>query len=66
MFYLISNQLNNVSKRDCNQFCVKNLKMKRKKGQNLFDLPERGFEPQVLQQFSRPRSEFSWKVREAR
>ena len=27
------------------QFCVKNLKMKRKKGQFFFDLPERGFKP---------------------
>jgi hypothetical protein len=30
------------------QFCVKNLKMKRKKGQNFFDLPERGFELQIF------------------
>ena len=28
-------------------FCVKNLKMK-KKEQNFFDLPERGFEPQIF------------------
>ena len=33
------------------QFCVKNLKMKRKKEQKNFDLPKRGF---------------SWKVRETR
>ena len=28
-------------------FCVKNLKMKRKKNNN-FDLPEQGFEPQIF------------------
>ena len=33
------------------QFCVKNLKMKRKKGQNFFGLPERGFEPQIFSNF---------------
>ena len=33
------------------QFCVKNLKMKRKKGQKNFDLPERGFEPQIFSNF---------------
>jgi hypothetical protein len=30
---------------------MENLKMKRKKGQNNFDHPERGFEPQVLSNF---------------
>ena len=34
------------------QFCVKNLKMKKKKkGQQFFDLPERGFEPQSANNF---------------
>jgi hypothetical protein len=33
------------------QFCVKNLKMKRKKGQKCFDLPEQGFEPQIFINF---------------
>ena len=33
------------------QFCVKNFKMKRKKGQNFFDLPERGFKPQIFSNF---------------
>ena len=33
------------------QFCVKILKMKRKKGQNFFDLPERGFKPQIFSHF---------------
>ena len=32
-------------------FCVKNLKMKRKKGQNFFDLPEGGLEPQIFSNF---------------
>ena len=34
------------------QFCVKNLKMKEKKGQNCFDLPGRGFESQIFSNFS--------------
>ena len=34
------------------QFCVKNLKMKRKKGENFFYLPERGFEHQIFSNFS--------------
>ena len=33
------------------QFCVNNLKMKRKKGQMFFDLPERGLEPQIFSNF---------------
>ena len=33
------------------QFRVKNLKMKRKKGQNFFDLWKRGFEPQIFSNF---------------
>ena len=33
------------------QFCVKHLKMKRKKGQKTFDLPVRGFEPQIFSNF---------------
>ena len=33
------------------QFCVKNLKMKRNKGQHFFDLPEWGFEPQIFSNF---------------
>ena len=33
------------------QFCVKNLKMKRKKGQKCFDLPEWGFKPQTFSNF---------------
>ena len=32
-------------------FCVKNLKMKRKKEKKCFDLPERGFEPQIFSNF---------------
>ena len=31
---------------------MENLKMKRKKGQKKFDLPERGFEPQIFSNFS--------------
>ena len=54
MFYLIS-----ITKRDIKkmvkikdtQFCVKNLKMKRKKNQKKFDLPERGFESQIFSNF---------------
>ena len=34
------------------QFFMENLKMKRKKGQNFFDLPELGFEPQIFSNFS--------------
>ena len=30
------------------QFCVKNLELKRKKGQKKFDLTEQGFEPQIF------------------
>ena len=30
------------------QFCVKNLKKKRKKDKNFFDLPKQGFEPQIF------------------
>ena len=33
------------------QFFMENLKMKRKKGQKNFDLPERGFEPQIFSNF---------------
>jgi hypothetical protein len=35
------------------QFCAKNLKIKRKKKkeQNIFDLPEQGFEPQIFSHF---------------
>ena len=34
------------------QFYVKNLKRtKKKKGQKLFELPERGFEPQIYSNF---------------
>ena len=33
------------------QFCVKNLKMKRKKGQKTFDLRKRGFKPQIFGNF---------------
>ena len=34
------------------QFCVKNSKRKRKKkGQHFFDLPRRGFEPQIFSNF---------------
>ena len=33
------------------QFRVKNLKMKRKKGQHFFDLPEWVFEPQIFSNF---------------
>ena len=31
---------------------MENLKMKRKKGQKTFDLPERGFEPQIFNNFT--------------
>jgi hypothetical protein len=34
------------------QFFMENLKMKRKKGPNFFDLSERGFEPQIFSNFS--------------
>ena len=34
------------------QFFMENLKMKRKKGQKLFDLSEQGFEPQSFRNFS--------------
>ena len=33
------------------QFCVKNLKMKIKKGQKIIDLLDRGFEPQIFSNF---------------
>ena len=33
------------------QFFMENLKMKRKKGQKIFDLPEGGFEPQIFSNF---------------
>jgi hypothetical protein len=33
------------------QFFMENLKMKRKKGQHFFDLPEQGFEPQIFGNF---------------
>ena len=33
------------------QFFMENLKMKKKKGQIFFDLPERGFEPQIFSNF---------------
>ena len=33
------------------QFFMENLKMKRKKDKKKFDLPERGFEPQIFSNF---------------
>jgi hypothetical protein len=33
------------------QFFMENLEMKTKKGQKKFDLPERGFEPQIFSNF---------------
>ena len=33
------------------QFLMENLKMKRKKGENFFGLPEQGFEPQIFRNF---------------
>jgi hypothetical protein len=33
------------------QFFMENLKMKRKKGQKFFHLPEQGFEPQIFSNF---------------
>ena len=33
------------------QFFMENFKMKRKKGQKIFVLPERGFEPQIFNNF---------------
>ena len=33
------------------QFFMENLKMKREKGQTVFDLPKRGFEPKSLSNF---------------
>ena len=33
------------------QFFMEDLKMKRKKGQTNFDLPEWGFEPQIFSNF---------------
>ena len=33
------------------QFLMENLKMKRKKRQNIFDFPERGFEHQIVSNF---------------
>ena len=52
MFYLISNEsrYQKVVKINDIHFCVKNLKMKRKKN-NFFDLPEWGFEPQIVSDF---------------
>ena len=35
-------------------FCVKNLKMKRKRNKNSFDLPEQGFEPQIFMESEEP------------
>ena len=34
------------------QFFMENLKMKRKKDKIFFDLPERGFEPQIFSNFA--------------
>ena len=54
MFHLISNELDRYQKvveiKDIN-FCVKSLKMKRKKDKNFFDLLGRGFEPQIFSNF---------------
>jgi len=33
------------------QFFMEDLKMKRKKNKNIFDLPERGFEPHIFNNF---------------
>jgi hypothetical protein len=33
------------------QFFMENLKMERKKGQKFFDLPQRGFDPQIFSNF---------------
>ena len=53
MFHLISNQLNKISKSGKDKryplFCEE-LKMT-KKEQFFFDLPERGFEPQIFSNF---------------
>ena len=34
------------------QFFIREFENEKKKGQNVFDLPERGFEPQIFSNFS--------------
>ena len=43
------------------QFFMENLKINRKKDKK-FDLPQRGFEPQIFSNFLAHEFEFSWKV----
>ena len=53
MFYLTSNLLNKISKSGSNQrypVLCEEFK-KKKKEQKIFDLPERGFEPQIFSNF---------------
>ena len=55
MFYLISNQLNNISKSNLNKrypLLCEVFENEKKKGENFFDLLERGFEPQIFSNFS--------------
>ena len=49
MFYLISNELNKISKRY--PFLCEEFESEKKKWQKNFDLPERGFEPQIFSNF---------------
>jgi hypothetical protein len=54
MFYLISNQLNKISKSGYNKrypLLCEEFENEKKKGQHFFDLPERGFEPQIFSNF---------------
>ena len=44
-------------------FCVKNLKMKRKKNKFFFDLPEQGFEPQIFTNFPAHDLNFHGKIK---
>ena len=43
------------------QFFMENLKNEKKKGQNFFDLPEWGFEPQIFSNF--PSHELNFHVK---
>ena len=43
------------------QFFMENLKMKSKKGQEIFDIQERGFEPQIFSNF--PAHDLNFRVK---
>ena len=54
MFYLISNQLNKISKSGWNKrypILSEEFENEKKKEQKIFDLPKRGFEPQIFSNF---------------